>query len=107
MSSHPVYEIVTYGLAPGVSPDDFRAMAARMDPVIRAYPGLVAREVLHDEERGAWVELCRWASLREAQDAARAALEDPALAPYFAMMDMASLDMRHLAIVPLAAPLPA
>lgn len=101
MSATPVYEIVTYKLNAGVAPEAFRAMAARMDPVIRAFPGLRSREVLHDAAKDEWAELCLWSSLEAALDAAQKAMASPELAPYFALMDMASIDMRHFATVPL------
>lgn len=107
MASTPVYELVTFKLLPGVTPDALRAAASAADPHIRKFPGLLSRELLHDAERGEWMELCRWASLGEALAAAEKAMAMPEFAPYFALMEPASIAMRHVPIVPLARPIPA
>lgn len=107
MSSPPVYELVTFRLNPGVTADALRTVAAEADPHIRRFPGLLSRELLHDAERGEWMELCRWASLEQALAAAEQVMGMPEFAPYFALMDPASITMRHVPIVPLARAVPA
>ncbi|HWG91936.1 MAG TPA: hypothetical protein VNZ52_13885 [Candidatus Thermoplasmatota archaeon] len=107
MSPTPVYEIVTFKLNPDVTPEALRAIAAKVDPAIRAFPGLLSRDLLHDEKTGEWVELCRWASLAQAEEAAQKVMGMPVFAPYFALMDPATITMRHLPIVPLSRAVPA
>ena len=107
MSPTPVFEIVTFRALPGVPAERVRAVAAAVDPTIRGFPGLQSRELLHDEESGEWMEACRWASLAHALAAAEAAMKDPVLVPYFALMDMESIVMRHWPIVPLGKAVPA
>lgn len=105
--STAVYELVTFKLAPGATPEALRARAAEADPHIRRFPGLLSRELLHDPATGEWMELCRWASLDQALAAAEKVMGMPEFAPYFALMDPASIALRHVPIVPLARPVSA
>jgi hypothetical protein len=61
---------------------------------IEQLPGFVSRQFGRAED-GSWVDLVRWQSLAHAQSAAATAGQHPAIAAFFALIDLSSVQMRH------------
>ena len=94
----PVVEIVTFRLVPGADPAAFRAAAAATDAVLAADPAYGARVLLRGAD-GAWTDMVRWASLAAAEAAAARMMADPRAVPFMAMIDPATIAMRHDALI--------
>lgn len=92
-----VLELVTFRLIPGADPEGFLATAEATRPLVAAQPGFRNRR-LGQDATGVWVDLVEWDSLTAARTAAQAVMEAPAFAPFMAMIDPASLVMRHLPV---------
>lgn len=61
---------------------------------IEQLPGYVGRQFGRSDD-GDWVDLVRWKSMQHARDAAASAGREPAIAAFFALIDMDSVQMRH------------
>lgn len=96
--THPVAEIVTFRLAPGMTEAAFLQAANGTVPFVEAAPGFVARRLSRAED-GTWTDHVVWASMDQAMAAAEALMAEPAAAPFLQAIDMASLAMRHEAIL--------
>ncbi len=94
----PVMEVVTFRLTTATDPDAFLAAARASAAPLRGQPGYVSRRLLSDGA-GTWTDLVEWRSLAEAQDAAKVVMADPAFGAFVAMIDMATVTMRHQPIL--------
>lgn len=92
-----VLELVRFRLRPGATPDALLAAAAASVAPVSACPGLRSRRLVHDGA-GTWTDVVEWADLASASRAAQTVLTDPALAPFLALIDEASVEMAHPAI---------
>ncbi|MGI1661199.1 antibiotic biosynthesis monooxygenase family protein [Palleronia sp. KMU-117] len=93
-----VAEIVTFRLAPGTSEAAFLQAARGTVPFVKAAPGFVARRLSRLDD-GTWTDHVVWASMDQAMAAAEALMAEPAAAPFLQAIDMASVTMRHEAIL--------
>jgi hypothetical protein len=91
-------ELVTFRLVPGADRAAFLAAARGTEATVRRQPGFLARQLAEGED-GTWADIVTWATPGAAQAAAQAVMADPALAPFAALIDMASLRMSHSALV--------
>ncbi len=55
--------------------------------------------MLGESEDGTWSDIVTWAGHRDAMDASNAVMADPAFKPFVQMIDAASMQMSHLAMV--------
>lgn len=94
----PVVEIVTFRLTEGADPAAFRAAAAATDAILAADPAYGARLLVQGAD-GGWTDIVRWASAEAAGAAAARMMDDPRAAPFMAMIDAASIAMRHDAVI--------
>jgi hypothetical protein len=93
----PVLELVSFHLIPGTPPATFVAMAQATEPVLRRQPGYVSHRLVHTAD-GQWIDIVEWQSLAHATEAAKIVLADPAIAPFVAAIDMATVTMSHPAL---------
>lgn len=93
-AEHPVMEIVSFRLNPGITEAAFLAAAQGTAAMVASQPGFVRRALMQDAA-GQWTDLVTWQSLPAAHAAAAAVMADPAFAPFAAAIDMGSLTMRH------------
>lgn len=93
-----VAEIVTFQLNDGVDVETFEYAAAHTAPVIRANGGCLARHLTCDAD-GLWTDIVIWKDMETAENAAETVVNDPAFAPFGAMIDPTSVSMRHAEIV--------
>lgn len=89
-----VVELVVFGLRDGVTRDEFLGTVAAASDWIRTQPGFVADQ-LYSAGEDRWIEIVRWKTLGDAEAAARAAENDPACAPMFALIDTADQVFLH------------
>jgi hypothetical protein len=94
----PVLEVVTFRLAEGVSDAAFLAAAEATAAPLRRQPGFVARSLTRRAD-GGWTDLVTWTSLSAATAGAEAMMADPAFGPFVALIDPASVEMRHDALL--------
>ena len=87
-------EIVTFRIADGTQASAFAAAAGALEPLLKAQPGFVSRR-LGVDERGLWTDVVEWRSMPEALLAAETLVREAAFAPFAAMIDTASVEMRH------------
>jgi len=89
-----VAEIVSFQLNAGVDETRFLADAKATAPIVRAASGFVSRSLSKGED-GIWTDYILWQSLKDAQNAAKTVVNDPAFAPFGAAIDFETLVMRH------------
>lgn len=94
----PVVEIVTFRLIAGADEGAFREAAQATDAVLSANPAYGAR-VLTRDPSGLWTDVVRWSSLAAAEAAAAGIMTDPAFGPFLALIDPATVEMRHAEVV--------
>lgn len=92
-----VLELVRFRLRPGTTVKAFLAAASASVAPVSACPGFRSRRLVHDGA-GLWTDVVEWADLASASRAAETVLTDPALAPFLALIDEASVEMAHPAI---------
>ena len=93
-TSDPVLEIVTFRLVDGTDTKRFLEAAAGTETVLRNQGALV-RRVLTIDTDGLWTDVVEWTSMEAALTAAEAVTHHPDFAPFGAMIDGASVNMRH------------
>lgn len=93
-----VLELVRFRLTPGTTSEAFLAAAAASVAPLSACSGFRSRRLVHDGA-GLWTDVVEWADLASASRAAQTVLTDPALAPFLALIDEASVEMAHPAIL--------
>lgn len=97
MDQTRVLEIVTFRPGRGVDPDDFEAAAAEIGAWLSTQPGFIGRKLAREAD-GGFVDCIEWRSLDHARRAADKIMGEPSAEPMMAMIDAASVSMRHYAI---------
>ena len=92
-----VLELVRFRLAAGTTSEAFLAAAAASVAPLSACPGFRSRRLVHDGA-GTWTDVVEWVDMASARRAAETVLTHPALAPFLALIDGASVEMAHPAI---------
>lgn len=93
-TTQTVLEIVNFRLTPGTPDAAFLDAAQATAQPLRAQPGF-QRRILIRAADGTWADHVHWASLPQAMAAAEALMADPAFGPFMALIDAASVTMRH------------
>lgn len=92
-------EIVTYKIKDGVNvPDFLKASAELEEGFATKQVGFLSRTFAR-REGNEWVDVIRWQSMADAEAASKAAMESPACAPMFGMIDEPSVKMMHFEIL--------
>ncbi len=92
-------EIVTFKIKDGVNVPDFLKAAAELEEgFARKQEGFLSRTFAR-REGNEWVDVIRWQTMADAEAAAKAAMESPACAPMFGMIDEPSVKMMHFEIL--------
>lgn len=94
----PVLEIVTFRLSAGVSEAEFLNAAEGTERLLRERGALVRRFLTVDDDQ-LWTDVIEWRSLPEALAAAEEVLQHPDFAPFGSMIDGATVELRHAAIL--------
>lgn len=92
-----VIEYVTFALTPGTDEAAFLSAARGTEALVRRQPGFLSRQLSRGED-GRWTDAVVWASLAEAEAAPQAVMADPDFAPFMALIDGPSAQMRHEAL---------
>ena len=92
-----VAEIVTFRLASAVSPEEFRAKAAGIDPHL-VETGAMIRRCLSCDADGLWTDHIEWISMEAAEAAAKEVLALPPAAPMLSAINPETVTMRHAPI---------
>jgi hypothetical protein len=100
----PVIEIVNLRPAPGVTEQAFLAASDRFEQhYMRKRLGFIRRTLLRGDD-GAWAVLVDWDTAANAQASMDAFPKDPASAPFNAVIDPATFEMRRFAVEKVFAP---
>jgi hypothetical protein len=92
-------EIVTFKIKDGVNLPDFLTASAELEEgFARKQEGFISR-IFAKGEDNEWVDVIRWRTMADAEAAAKAAMQSPACAPMFGMIDEASVKMMHFEIL--------
>ena len=89
----PTLEIVTFKTLAGVNAAQLLAAADATQAWLERQPGFVSRQLAQAD--GEWIDLVTWATFEEAQAAGQAFMSEPAAQQLGALMDTASIVMRH------------
>jgi hypothetical protein len=90
----PVLEIVSFRLVAGTTDAAFLAAAKGTATALQAQPGFVRRSLTRAED-GIWTDHVLWSSQPAAMSAAEAMMAEPAFAPFMALIDGPTVQMRH------------
>lgn len=91
---HDVIEQVRFRALDAACDERIGEAAWAAQSAIEQLPGFVGRQFGRADD-GGWVDLVRWQSLEHAQAAAATAARHPAIAAFFALIDLQSVEMRH------------
>jgi hypothetical protein len=92
-------EIVTFKIKDGIKiPDFLKASAELEEGFARKQQGFLSR-TFAQAEGNEWVDVIRWNTMADAEAASKAAMESPACAPMFGMIDEPSVKMMHFEIL--------
>ena len=97
-SDDPVLEIVTFRTVQGTEPEQFLNAARATETLLRDR-GTLIRRFLTVDDTGLWTDVIEWRSLDEAQATAEAVMQHPDFAPFGAMIDAGTVDLRHAPIL--------
>ncbi len=89
-----VMEIVSFRLNDGVDAEEFRKAAEAIDTLLQGRGTATARTLVVDDD-GLWTDIVEWSTMEEAKSAAEELVKDPLFGPFGAMIDGASVQMRH------------
>ncbi len=91
-------EIVIFKVNPATDVAEFMKVSADMEEgFAKKQKGFVSRTFARNGN-DEWVDVIRWESMADAENASKAALQSPACAPMFGMIDEASVKMMHFDI---------
>ncbi len=90
----PVLEVVSFRLIQGTTDAAFLAAAHATEAPLRRQPGFLTRQLTRAED-GTWTDHVTWATHGQAMAAAKAMMAEPAFGPFIALIDPASMQMRH------------
>jgi len=89
-----IAEIVRFRLIPGADSGDFAAAAQGVGIWLDSRTGYLRRSLSLGPD-GALSDVILWADMAAAESAAAAMMADPAVARFMAMIDPATVEMRH------------
>lgn len=102
-----IHEVVIFKLRPGVTREAFLEATAPTQVWLRQQPGMLERTLLEPAAGGdTWVDTARWRSIGEARAAGAAFEKEFANCDFERMLDPATVQMLHLAAVPIEAATP-
>jgi len=91
-----IVEVAVFNLNEGVTDQSFIAEAEKVqESFLTNQKGYLDRELLKDEN-GQWFDILHWASMEEAQTAARVMMQESSCQPFIQMIDPQSIQMFHL-----------
>ena len=94
-----VLEIVSFSVKDGIDTEAFLKASAEMEQSFaQKQDGFIERTLAKDANNQ-WVDVVVWQSMEAATNAAKNAMESPACAPFFGMIDEESINMSHYSIV--------
>jgi hypothetical protein len=88
-------ELVVFTLKDGVTREQLLGTVEAVSAWARRQPGFISRDLSHNAEQDKWIEVVYWASLPDAQAAAKASEGSEQCAPMFALIDMESALFLH------------
>ncbi len=92
-------EIVIYKIKDGVNvPDFLKASAELEEGFAKRQRGFIGRTFARSEGKE-WVDVIRWQTMADAEAAEKVAMQSPACAPMFGMIDEPSVKMMHFEIL--------
>lgn len=93
MDQH-VMEIVRFSPVSGATSASLVEAARGMETWLAAQPGFVGRRLGRSND-DTWVDWIEWSDMASAKAAAAKITDAPATAAFLAMIDMATVEMRH------------
>ena len=91
-----VVEVVQFRIAKGVDEPAFlRASDAAQDFLTRAR-GFIGRELIRTPDGLNWINIIRWRSRSDAEDAARSGMKDPRFSGFYKMIEKSSIKMAQM-----------
>jgi len=90
-----VFELVVYTIAEGTSEAQFMQAYDGLSDWIKQQPGFVSRELMRGTADGKWIELVWWTTQEEADKVAAASATAPECAPFFAAVDLDTLQLLY------------
>jgi hypothetical protein len=90
-----VLELVLFKVKPGVTREQLLATVDEVSRWALSQPGFISRDLSYAAEQDRWIEVVYWATLADAQAAAKAAEGSEQCAPMFSLIDMESMEFMH------------
>ncbi len=86
-----VLDLVVFSLKEGVTREQFLRAVDAVSRWARSQPGFVSRNLSYNADQDKWIEMVRWASLTDAEVAAKAEESAEECLPMFGMIDMETM----------------
>ena len=93
--SDKVLELVVFALRDGVTRERLLGTVDAVSAWARTQPGFISRDLSYNADQDKWIEVVYWASLHDADAAAKASESSAQCAPMFALIDMDSALFLH------------
>ncbi len=93
MNNQPVYEIVVFKSAEGVTSDQVIAAAQGVHTWLENYDGFISRQLIQTDDQ--WVDFVTWESMEQAHAAASEIMQQPVGQAFGAVIDPNSIQMMH------------
>lgn len=90
-----VLELVVFALKSGVTRQQLLGTVDGMSAWARTQPGFISRDLSYSPEQDKWIEVVYWASLHDAEAAAKASEGSEQCAPMFALIELESALFLH------------
>jgi len=91
-----IVEVAKFKLNEGLNDQAFIAEGEKVqEAFLNNQNGYLDRELLKDEN-GQWFDILHWASMEEAQTAARIMMQESECQPFVQMIDPQSIQMLHM-----------
>ncbi len=94
MNEAQVLECVVFQTVDGVDRDEFLAAANTMTEWASSQDGFIDRE-RYDAGDGRWIDTLKWATMTDALAATEQIGQAPEASPFFATLNMATVQMMH------------
>jgi len=93
-----VLEIASFCAAPGVTEKQLHDAATDLDSVLSKMPGFIRRELCR-KETNHFVDLVHWQGVQNAMNAMKLFYQLPEIAPFLALVDMETAEVKHYTII--------
>ncbi|HEX2014904.1 MAG TPA: hypothetical protein VLA68_06725 [Nitrososphaera sp.] len=91
-------ELVQFKIARGVDEESFLKASDAVQSFLNRSRGFVHRELAKTPDGLHWIDIVKWRTREEADQASRIATKDPSCMKFFELIDRSSIKTQHMEI---------